>query len=210
MATDKGIILILLELTILFSLMQFVSGDVILPDQKPVSWCYEISNIGQYPNYVFLYHEKRVGGHEIIKEGDCFSFYKNGKAKLYAIEKNKFNKSELDKKFFLENNSKLIDSNFTLNSFGAIDKDNPLEKIAVTLKILSLNKDNLKVQKSKVTYTYEDGTTEEKIFQKQDELPSPSKKHDSSSWFVKVWYIIIPAGALLLIIIILLLKRRSR
>jgi hypothetical protein len=206
----KGIIL-LFSMILVFSIFpQTVSADLIIPGTKSVNWCYEISNISDYPNYVFVFNEERVTGHGVIHQGDCFSFYKNGLTSIYAIPKTEFNESELNRKFFEENNPKLIKSNIHLNSFGSVKENDSLQKAVVTLDIQSLNKRNFDIQKSKVTYTYTGGTSEEKVFRSQEIMPKPSKTNILPWWFAKFWYLILPIAAIVLIGVILLIRRLKK
>lgn len=189
---------------------QSVSADSIISGTKSVNWCYEISNINDYPNYVFVFNEERVTGHEVINQGDCFSFYKIGLTSIYAIPKAEFNENELNSKFFKKNNPKLIKSDIQLNAFGSVRENDPLQKAVITLDIQSLSESNFDIQKSKVAYTYIDGTSEEKVFQSQEIRPEPSKTAILPWWFAKFWYIILPIVSLVLIGIILLIRRLKK
>ncbi|MEA3292995.1 MAG: hypothetical protein U9P88_00760 [Patescibacteria group bacterium] len=175
-----------------------------------MNWCYEISNINDYPNYVFVFNEKRATGHKVISQRDCFSFYKNGLTSIYAIPKEEFNESELNREFFEGNNPKLIKSNIQLNGFGLVQENDPLQKAVITLDIQSLSENSFDIQKSKVTYTFTDGTSEEKVFQSQEIMPEPSKTAILPWWFAKFWYVILPIVAVFLIGIILLIRRLKK
>ena len=207
--TNKLIILI--AFVLVFSVFpQAVSADLIIPGTKSVNWCYEISNINDYSDYVFVSNEERVTGHKVINQGDCFGFYKNGLTSIYSIPKSEFNVSELNREFFEGNNPKLIKSNIQLNAFGSVQENDPLQKVVITLDIQSLSENNFNIQKSKVTYTYTDGTTEEKVFQSQEIMPEPSKTAILPWWFAKFWHIILPIVALVLIGIVLLIRRLKK
>lgn len=204
-------LIILFTFALIFSVFpQAVSADLIIPGTKSVNWCYEISNINNYPNYVFVFNEERVTGHKVINQGDCFSFYKIGLTSIYAIPKAKFDESELSGEFFEENNPKLIKSNIQLNAFGSVQENDPLQKAVITLDIKSLSESSFDIQKSKVTYTYTDGTSEEKVFQSQEIIPEPSETAFMPWWFAKFWYIILPIVAIVLIGIILLVRRLKK
>jgi len=204
-------LIILFAFVLIFSVFpQAVSADLIMPGTKSVNWCYEISNINDYPDYIFVFNEERVTGHKVINQGDCFSFYKIGLTSIYVIPKAEFNESELNREFFEENNPKLIKSNIQLNAFGSVQENDPLQKAVITLDIESLSESSFDVQKSKVTYTYTDGTSEEEVFQSQEIMPEPSKTAIMPWWFAKFWYIILPILAIILIGIILLIRRLKK
>ncbi len=206
--TKKYILLISLIIFALF--IQIVAADLIITGTKQISWCYEIPNIGDYQNYIFVYNDQTLSQHGIINSDDCFSFYKYGLTSVYAIKKTEFNQKELNQDFFSENNSKLIKANLVLNAYGIVQENDPLQKAIITLKIISLNEDKLEIQKSKITYTYTDGTSEEKYFQTQEIIPKPSKTTILPWWFAKFWYVIIPLMAAMLIGIIIFLKRLKK
>ena len=202
-------LIILFAFVFVFSIFpQAMSADLIIPGTKSVNWCYEISNINDYPDYVFVF--KGVTDYGIINQRDCFNFYKNGLASIYAIQKTEFDKNELNREFFKRNSSKLIKSNIQLNAFGLVQKDDPLQKVVITLDILSLSKNNFDIQKSKVTYTYADGTSEEKVFQSQETMPKQSKITTLPWQFAKFWYVILPIVAIVLINIIFLIRRLKK
>lgn len=200
---------ILFVLTAFFVFSSVVSADVIVPGEKYVPWCYEISNINSYPDYVFVFNEERVTGPKVINQGDCFDFYKIGLTSIYAIKKSEFNEGELNKEFFKKGSPKLIKSNLQLSAFASVKENDPLENIVITLDITSLSQSKFDVKKSKITYTYNDGTSEVKVFQTQD-IPNPSRNAVLPWWFAKFWYIILPIAAVLLIGIILLIRRLRR
>ena len=207
---NKPIILLFVFVFVFSIFPQAVSADLIIPGTKSVDWCYEISNINDYPNYIFVFNEELLTGHRIINQGDCFNFYKNGLTSIYAIKKTEFNENELNRKFFEENNSKLIKSNIQLNAFGSVQENDSLQKAVITLDILSLSKNNFDIQKSKITYIYTDGTSREKIFQSQETIPESSKTAILLWWFVKLWYVILPIVAIVLIGIIFLIRRLKK
>jgi len=193
-----------------------VLADLIVPGTKSIDFCYTISNINDYPNYVFLLHGIPSPSYEIIDSGQCFSFYKLSMTSLYAIQKTNFNEQELkggnytDIRNYFENDPRVIHSNIQLNSYGAVPENDPLNKVVTVLKIVSLNENNLVIQKSKIIYTYTDGTSEEKTFQSQDVVPEPSRKAILPWWFTELWYIVLPVIALIAIISILLLRRSRK
>lgn len=193
-----------------FVFPQIVSADLIIPGRKYIPWCYEISNISAYPEYVFVFNERVVTGHQIINQGDCFNFYKMGITDIYAIKKTDFNENELNEEFFKENNPKLIKSDLQPRPFSPVQENDPLQKAVITLDITSLSKSSFSLQKSKVTYTYADGTSEEKAFQSQDVMPELSKAAVLPWWFAKFWYVALPVIAIALIGIILLARRLKK
>jgi len=205
--------------TLILILMLFPSNvfaDLIVTGTKAVGFCYEISNIDDYPDYVFLLHGEPMLSYEIINPGECFSFYKLGTVSIYAVKEYNFNEDELKGKDYREvqnyftGDPRVISSDIQLTSYGTVPENDPLEKAATILEITSLDENNLEIQKSKIIYTYTDGTSEEKDFQLQDIMPEPSRKVTLPWWFVRFWYVILPIIAIAVIALILLLRRFRR
>ena len=192
---------------------QSARADVIFSGTKGIDWCYQISNTPSYPNYSFILYGHLLAP-QIIKEGDCLHFYKFGLGEIYAIRKTDFKETQVleefskagesGDEFFKINESKLIKSNIQLKAFAPVQENDPLQKVVITLDIKSLNKDTFNIQKSKINYTYTDGTTEEKVFQTQGVVPAASRRAIVPWWFAKFWYIILPILALIVIGTILL------
>ena len=191
-----------------------VYADMVVPGTKSVSWCYEISNMDQYPDYVFFtYVDWPMAGIKVIKTEKCFYFYKLSKAILCAAKRENSGEKEIRdldnfiennrKRSFLDdikNNPKIACSKFLLLPYGTVGESNPLDSVVRTLKIFSLTKNRLMVWQTKTTYTYEDGTSKTKIFSFRDYL-----------WvfwqLVNFWYIVLPALSMTGIIVILFLRK---
>lgn len=191
------------------------SADIVPLDRKPVDSTFKISNLGDYPDYLFLLHGKPLPTYELIKAGEPFSIYKLGAASIYAIKKSDFDELELsentppESEKFFQDNPKLISSDLKLKSHPTVAKDDPLEKAVTYLRIDSLKENEFKIVKTKVVYTYEDGASEEKTFKSDDTIPEPSKKQSKESglpgWFRSFWFIVLPVAALIGIIFILVI-----
>lgn len=276
-------LIILFAFVLVFSVFpQAVSADLIMPGTKSISWCYKISNIDNYPDYVFFLHGYPLAEGVPLKQGECINFYKFASPHIYAIKNNdlmgmdlelklaeirsKIEQEELNgameikgqeliskikagtilltleeiKEVYLISTSleefyqkdylireyallkirddefmnffggNLVKSNLQISAFGLVQENDPLQKAVIILNIASLTENNLNIQKSKVTYTYTDGTSEEKVFQSQEIMPKPSKTAILPWWFAKFWYVILPIVAIILIGIILLLRRLKK
>ena len=109
------------------------------------------------------------------------------------------------------NNEYFSESNINIDStYGPISPNDPLESVKVILEIISLEESNFNIQKSKVIYSYKDGTSEEKSVYSQDILPKPSKTAILPYWFEAFWFIWIPIIAILLISLILFSRRKRK
>ncbi|MCZ3364296.1 MULTISPECIES: hypothetical protein [Methanobacterium] len=185
-----------------------VFADVIEPGMKEVKLYYTISNINKYPDYIFLIHGTPSPSYEIINSSE-FSFYKLSTVSIYAIKKSNFNETELSSNAhfynYFKNNPDIIRSNIKLDgSYKQVNINDPLEKACVLLDINSINGSTMEINKSKIIFTYTDGTSQEKIFKDQNITPEPSNK---SNLALELWYIVIPVLAIIAIVIIIISRK---
>lgn len=203
----KAHVLLLLITLLTFSSVSY--ADVVEPGMKNIKIYYEINNIQNYPDYVFLIHGNPSPSLEIVNSSE-FSFYKLSTVSLYALSKSGFNENELKNmedsaiNNFLQNNNDLIKSDLVLEGASkSVSINDPLEKIIITLNINSINSKTLNITKSKVTYIYNDGSREEETFKDQNSTPEPSK-NSTSFWANNLFYIILPLLAIIAIVVILI------
>lgn len=185
-----------------------VFADVIEPGMKEVKFYYTISNIDKYPDYVFLIHGTPSPTCEIINSRE-FSFYKLSTVSIYAIKKSNFNGTELSGNANFDNyfksNPDIIKSNIKLDgSYKQVNINDPLEKAHVILDITSINGSKMEINKSKIVFTYTDGTSQEETFKNQNTTPEPSNK---SNLALELWYIVIPVLAIIAIVIIIISRK---
>ena len=129
--------------------------------------------MSDYSDYVFIVHGKLVTHYQVIDPGECFKFYKFDSPSIYAIKKSDFDETKIEAwRYFpdknIESEPTAIRSNITLESYDTVAGTDPLEKVVTVLKIVSLSETGFEIKKSKIIYSYIDGSSEEKIFQKQD------------------------------------------
>lgn len=187
-------------------------ADVINPGEKTISYQYQISNIQDYPNYVFILHGTPNPSLHVLNSSS-FSFYKLSTCRIYAIPQSVYRQvqpeemNETQLVEFLNNDSRVARSSQKLEgSYGTVGVDNPLLSVLVILKINSIQGNSLELIKEKVVFTYNNGQKEEKVFQNQNQTPTPSSNLSYSQNYF--FYIIIPLIALLALIIILIMRRR--
>jgi hypothetical protein len=197
-----------------FLLLGFsVFSDVVEPGMKSVDYCFQVENVSDFPDYVFVaYFQEPVGGHAVIGAGKCVSFYKFGNPKIYAIKKSDFNTNAIGKdrdqeKDYFTNNPKLIPSELTIRSVGNVKVSNPLEKVVDVIKIVSLSETKLVLIKSKVFYTYTNGTIEERPYLDQNQRPEPSKMAVLPLDGSQIWGLLLSILSLLSIGIIFIRRR---
>jgi hypothetical protein len=193
--------IVILVLIIFLSFSSVSYADVIQPGMKDVKIYYQINNIQNYPDYVFLIRGTPSPSLEIINSSE-FTFYKLSTVSIYAVSKRSFNENELKNMDDTQlgnflNSSNVIKSNIKLQgSSKNINIDNPLEKILLTLNINSIDNNTMNITKSKITYIYNDGSTGEETFKDQNSTPEPSK-NDTSFWANNLFFIILPLLAII-------------
>ncbi len=203
---------------ILLGLMMFVapimaSADFVMPGEKQIDYCFQISNLGDYPAYSFVaYFQDPMGGHEIINKNECVSFYKFSSPKIYAIKSANLigvtiPTENVAEKSFFATNKYLIASDLKIQSTSFVAVNDPLEKIVDVFKIVSLSAGTFVMEKEKAIYTYADGTTEEKTYVDQNVMPERTKTALLPWWFEKFWFVIVPIAALAVIIVVLVIRR---
>lgn len=186
----KTSIILSLYIVIFTAFTPAAFADVIEPGMKNINYNYKISNIDDYPEYIFLAHGVPSPSLEIITSKE-FSFYKLSAVSIYAVKKSDLNEEELNNmndlelQNFFNNNSKLISSDIQFDgSYGNVGMDNPLDNVLLELEITSINDNKMNIKKSKVIYTYSDGSTQEELIKNQDVLPEPSKNSISNIYFL--------------------------
>lgn len=198
-------IILLLSILILVSFSSVAYADVIEPGMKNVKLYYQVSNIQDYPDYVFLIHGDPSPSLEIINSSK-FSFYKLSTVSIYALNKKDFNEinlktmDDLEIQNVFKNNHDVIKSDIVLRGASkTVSISNPLEEMLITLNIESINDTGMNIKKSKVTYRYNDGSVQEELFKDQNSIPEPSKKNDLDN---NLFYVAIPLLAIIALIII--------
>ncbi|MDO9044077.1 MAG: hypothetical protein Q7U35_02095 [Methanobacteriaceae archaeon] len=187
-------------------------ADVIQPGEKAINFDYQLTNIKDYPDYVFILHGMPSPTMEILSSSE-FSFYKFSTCSIYAIKKTDFNKINMSKmndtevETFLMNDSLVARSNLELEGqYGSVTIDNPLEGALVLLRINSIQGNNLEIQKTKIVYGYSDGKKTEKTFQSQNQTPEPPNSQNSLTNYI--YYLVVPIIAAIILIYIIA-KRKS-
>ncbi len=216
----KGKLILLFALALLLALPA-AFADVLFPGEKSVGYCFEISNIGEYPGYAFVASFYGAnGGYNVAEEGECVGFYKFDRATVYAIKKEKFDEidftdveklEKIKEEGYFEKNKDFVPSGIEIHhGQSTVAETDPLEKTVDVLEIVSLSETGFNLKKSKVIYAYLGGFVEEKVYTSQDERPPRSLGAILPAWFTAFWVITFPITALIIIGLILLYRRRKK
>lgn len=186
----------------IFFLPLIVSADMISLGFKGAGYCFKISNIENYPDYVFISSHEGYGGggFSLIQQDDCIKPY--FPETIFAIKKYDFEKINLgseeqigifngpyipdggdkDKQMELYekkvetlfSNPGLLDSGIEMNRIQEISIFNNIKKIVDVLEIKSINESNFELVKSEVVYTYSSGRSDVVEYKNQDVRPKPT------------------------------------
>ena len=200
----KIILFTMLVLLVGMIIPEAVHADLIELGKKGVDWCYKIDNMQDYQEYELGYYDSLIGAAS-INQGECFKFSKMGEVSIYAIKKTEIGENQLDYYFITQNKDNLAMANTQLTAYGVVDEDDPLTKAEITLHINLLEGTKLDIQKTKVSYIYSDGTSEEKAFNLDESMSGSPRKGNSTAL-----YFIIPVIAILVIGVILLLRKHKK
>lgn len=204
---------ILVFLFILLSLMGTSSADVIDPGEKNVPYSYKISNIQDFPDYVFILHGIPNPSIELLNSSE-FSFYKLSTCSIYAVPRNLYNQMQIDQmnesqvSEFLNNDSRVARSSLKLDgAYGNVNQANPLDNALIILNIKSITGNNLNIHKEKIIYGYKNGQNVEKPYLSQNQTPEPT--FPGTSWDYYIYYMLLPLIALGVIIFIIIRRKSS-
>ena len=192
-----------------------VSADLIdpFPGKKRIGISYSIYNMDMYDDYKFLLYGKIIGC-QYLTSNQTISFYKFEQPSIYAVKVSELSENDivLNESMgndFFENNSKVIKSKLKLSAtYGWVPKNDPLKSAKIILTIISIDENSLKINKSKIIFTYTDGTTEEKQITSQLILPKPSRSALLPYWFESMWFIWMPSFSVIGISSILMYRKK--
>jgi len=188
------------------------SADVIEPGQKTIPISYQLSNIQDYSDYVFILHGTPNPSMEVLNSSE-FSFYKLSICSIYAVPRTVYDSVQLDEmnetqvEQFLTNDSRVARSNLQLDgTYGTVSDSNPLQSALIILKINSIQGNELNLEKTSIIYSYENEQTEEKPFTNQNQTPEPD---NPGSWWDYIYFIVLPILALAVVLVIIIRKRST-
>jgi hypothetical protein len=201
-------------LSVFLFLTPVAFADVIEPGQKVITYDYKLTNIDNFPDFVFILHGSPNPSLEILNSS-VFNFYKLSTCSIYAVPKTVFNNVQIDKmnesqvEEFLNNDSRVARSNLELDGiYKTVSSNDPLNSALVLLEIKSINDTHLYIQKTRVIYGYSDGKNDEKTFIVQNETPEHS---DNGSAPVNyIYYLLLPILAIIIVSAYIIHRKRSK
>ena len=158
-------------------LSQFVLADVRVEGWKEVEYKYIISNIKDYPEYLFL-SSSAIWGWEYASVINSSTGEFGGGYKLDSFIVNSIKGSNFEQERFIgqndsgdlqtfnctnycQDNSNIVSSNLSLPKATSMKEDQGVDGIEVYLKIDDINDQSLNLSKVKMLYYYQNGTIAE-------------------------------------------------
>lgn len=193
----------IIPLGILFTLFKpsLIRADVLPPDESPVSYCFKIKNINEYPNYSIVAHTKSERSDfpqssKLLSSENCLGL--NGYreyAEVYALKNSDINLAEdiISKqtgdelKNFESKKSKLIPAiRKKIRPIRTMKDVYQVDRVAQAYEISEINDRNLKLKNSSITYFYKNNKSETKAYLDGEKLPLPSNKNIAFHWYIPI------------------------
>ncbi|BAY82828.1 hypothetical protein NIES267_23130 [Calothrix parasitica NIES-267] len=184
-----------------------VQADVLPPDESRVSYCFKITNIDKYPDYLFMLLEKSDGPrmtprNRFLKSGECHNFggYRVY-GEIYALKKsdvdlNKDIVGEFEQlKDFDSKKAKLIPALNKISPIRTMKNVYQVAKVAKSYEISEINDRYLKLKNHSITYIYKNNKSETKAYVEEDKLPLPSINNTAFLWYVPILGMSLIGGA---------------
>ncbi|MGB6294561.1 MAG: hypothetical protein WBF90_00065 [Rivularia sp. (in: cyanobacteria)] len=205
----KQSLISIIPLGILFTLFEpsLARADSITVDSTRVSYCFKITNIDKYPDYLFMLVEKSDGPrmtprNRFLKSGKChdlggYRVY----GEIYALKK-----SDVDLKEDIVGNferlkdldskkGQLISARRKISPFRTMKQVYQIDRVAQGYEITDINDRYLSLKNSSITYFYKNNKSETKAVIDADKIPLPSKQDTAFLWYVPILGISLIGGA---------------
>lgn len=162
-------------------------ADVLIPGESPVNYCFKIANINKYPNYYLIAHIKSANPsiptyNKIIKQDKCLEL--NGYreySNVYAIKKSELksqdiitNQQEESLINFGSKKPQLIPAKNEVYPLKTLPDQYGIKQVTDVLEIVAIKQKSLDLRSKEVIYTSQQGKSEIKAYQTQNNRPLPS------------------------------------
>ncbi|MDM7940396.1 MAG: hypothetical protein QUS07_08650 [Methanothrix sp.] len=161
---------------VILLLLPCASADVKVEGWREQSYDYVISNINEFPEYVFL-TSSAIWGWEytsvINSTGHFGGGYKLDSFIVHAVkasdldwqefsgQENVSDQQAVNCTDYCQNNALIVSSNLTLPKATSVQEIVPPQKIEVFLKVGDITSKALNISKTKMVYYYSNGTVQE-------------------------------------------------
>ena len=206
---SKHSLISILHLGILLTLFQpsLAGADVITPGMIRVSYCFKITNIDKYPDYLFMVVQKSDGPeippwNRLLKSDKCYNLdgYR-AYGEVYALKKSDVDlKEDIIGEFehlkdFENKKAKLIPATRKINPIRRMKDIYQIDKVVRGYEIDDINNRYLSLRTSSITYIYKNNKWEKKAVLDEENLPLPSSYNTAFLWYVPIFGISLIGGA---------------
>ena len=194
-------------------------ADVIAPDEKGISYCFEVANLAAYPDYVVLLVtvNPSLGPYGVVQPGGCASFYKHSTGLLYAVRQEAFDPASVpadasSQAAYFAAQPQFLPAPLRLRPLTTVNERDSRTSITDIIEIDALTDQGFAARLARVRYAYADGTSEELALAADGARPAPRVVPDSRAVLVRsfAWAALVPALALLGLGTLFALRRRRR
>ncbi|MGN6697906.1 MAG: hypothetical protein ACTHMR_07100 [Thermomicrobiales bacterium] len=167
-------------------------ADALLPNEKSIEYCFQVSNAGDFPDYVLIAAFGPPGyGYQIVQAGDCV--HPQRSATLYAAKKAGFDQSQIPPQgaaqaTYFNTSPQIIRPGYQAPVVRTVPKSDRRTSITDTLRIVTLTDTTLHVEQVRSAAS--------------DPAPAAGRA------FSVLWFVLLPLVALLGIAGGILLFRR--
>lgn len=209
-------------------------ADVIPPGAKPVQYCFEITNLAAFPDYVIVAALVPTGHRAVT--GGCTDPIRG--AKIYALKRADYDPAAIPQDFqaqqtFFASSPKVIRPGVQVSAQRTVEQGDRRTAIVDVLTIATLTDATFDLRFVSVRYTFSDGTTQELPYQQQGVRPNPNDAPVAPSSGTTAspggaiqppvvpgatiaerslslaWFALLPLAALIAIVVVVLLRRRA-
>lgn len=163
----------------LISIALFSSGlaDILIKGEKNYNYEYNITNINDYPDYVFLtssvIHKWEYTSIINSTTGLFGGGYKLDRFRLHAIaasdfdrdlffsQRDQYNPERVNCTEYCQNNSQIATANLALPVAISLNESMGVDRIEVFLKIDDITNESLNISRTGMQYYYQNGTVKE-------------------------------------------------
>lgn len=153
-----------------------VLADLKVEGWREQSYEYIISNVNDFPDYVFLTSSAMQGWDyaSLVNSAGTFGGgYKFDSFIVHAMrasdfdrdkffsQRDKYDQETVNCTQYCQDNPRIVSANLTLPKSISVEERIPLKKIEVYLKVDSISDQALNISKTKMLYYYENGTIQE-------------------------------------------------
>jgi LPXTG-motif cell wall-anchored protein len=125
-------------------------ADALLPNEKSIDYCFQVSNTADFPDYVLIAAFGPPGyGYQLVQAGDCV--HPQRSATLYAAKKSEFNQAQIPPQgtaqaAYFTTSPQIIRPGYQVPVVRTVPKSDRRTSITDTLRVVTLTDTTLQVE----------------------------------------------------------------